>query len=104
MSYYIINITYQDYGYPQVTSTEVLKSYVHNSPVETVTGPTESTVSKVLLCVCVCTRMYYDCIYVVCMHVMCLCMCSVYESVCVYVCVSVCMCVCLCVVYVQSMK
>lgn len=25
-------------------STEVLKSYVHNSPVETVTGPTESTV------------------------------------------------------------
>ena len=29
-------------------STEVLKSYVHNSPVETVTGPTESTVSHCL--------------------------------------------------------
>ncbi|XP_065919931.1 uncharacterized protein [Dysidea avara] len=31
-----------DFGYPQVTSTETLKSYVHNSPVETVFGPTES--------------------------------------------------------------
>ena len=48
-------ITHQDYGYPQVTSTEVLKSYVHNSPVETVTGPTESTVSKVMF---VCVHIY----------------------------------------------
>jgi len=35
----------KDFGYPQVTSTETLKSYVHNSPVETVFGPTESVVS-----------------------------------------------------------
>ena len=58
-------ITHQDYGYPQVTSTEVLKSYVHNSPVETVTGPTESTVS-IALCVC-------GCVVCVCVCVVCVC-------------------------------
>ena len=37
----------QDYGYPQSTATETLKSYIYNEPetVEKTTGPRKKTVS-----------------------------------------------------------